>query len=111
MRIFLIAKLERQSQTLPHVDEVRLFCAWTALLSTNASKGFSIFLKITNSQIKNDSLILTYAAPVPDPGSEPSDWMSELSSPSAPQKTRSSPSGSAPNTIPCNSTARTTSTT
>jgi hypothetical protein len=49
-----------------------------ALLSTNASKGFSIFLKITNSQIKNDSLILTYAAPISDPGSEPSDWMRRL---------------------------------
>lgn len=47
-------------------------------LSTNASKGFSIFLKITNSQIKNDSLILTYAAPVSNPANEPSGWMSRL---------------------------------
>jgi|GEM_PF-3743047 len=47
-------------------------------LSANASKGFSIFLKITNSQIKSDSLILTYAAPSAPYGPEPSGWMNRL---------------------------------
>ncbi|MBU6154763.1 MAG: hypothetical protein KGP28_10715 [Bdellovibrionales bacterium] len=47
-------------------------------LSANASKGFSIFLKITSTQIKNDTLILTYAAPSSDPGSAPPDWMQRL---------------------------------